>query len=206
MTILDKWEISAGILTELLDANPSLRGMLFGYVAEHKLKELITSLPAVSYVTKFDDHDRKKKGDLYIIYRARAFSIESKSLQTGTIEYDEKNRRWIGKSQVDASDRRAIPLPSGETLNTTLLLRGEFDILAVNCYAFEDRWRFVFARNKDLPCSNYGGYSEKARKYLIASLVPVSYPPEPPFHADLKPLLDKMVANAEGSDPLLLED
>ena len=34
MTILDEWEITAEELTEPLDENPSLRGMLLGYVAD----------------------------------------------------------------------------------------------------------------------------------------------------------------------------
>jgi len=32
-------------LTKLLAENPSLRGMLFGYVAELKLREIVTSIP-----------------------------------------------------------------------------------------------------------------------------------------------------------------
>jgi hypothetical protein len=44
--------------------------------------------------------------------------------------------RWQGKAQVDASDSRTISLPDGSTMKTTCLLRGEFDILAVNCFAF----------------------------------------------------------------------
>ena len=47
MTILDEWNITAEQLTEMLDANPSLRGMLLGYAAEVKLKEIITSFPEV---------------------------------------------------------------------------------------------------------------------------------------------------------------
>ncbi len=199
--ILDTWEISTNTFTQLIEENPSLRGMLLGYVAEYKLKEIITSFSEVSFVTKFNDHDRKKKGDLYIIYRDRAFNVESKSLQSSMIKFDKDNNKWIGKGQVDASDRRKITLPSGKKLNTTLLLYGEFDILAINCYAFEKEWKFVFARNKDLPHSKYKKYSDEERKNLIASLVPVSIPPELPFYDDLKKLLDEMVADEEGSDP-----
>ncbi len=201
MSILDEWEITPEQLTQLLDSNPSLRGMLLGYVAELKLKEIITSFPEVSYTTKFDDHDRKKKGDLYIVYHGRAFDVETKSLQTNMIKYDEENKEWFGKAQVDASDRRTIILPSGDELNTTLLLRGEFDVLAVNCYAFENKWRFVFARNSDLPFSSYKKYSVEARNALIASLITVTYPPKPPFYSDLRILLNEMVTDGLGRDP-----
>lgn len=200
MSILDDWEISAEILTELLGENPSLRGMLLGYVAEYKLKEMVASLSGVSFATKFDDHDRKKKGDLRLVYRGMAFDIEAKSLQTSMVKFDKENNKWIGKCNVDASDRRIVALPNGEKLNTTLLLRGEFDILAVNCYAFENKWKFVFAKNSDLPSSTYKKYSEEARKNLIASLIPVSVPPSLPFYDDLAELLERMVAKSEGSD------
>ncbi len=140
MTVLDKWGVTPEQLTTLLDENPSLRGMLLGYVAELKLKEMVMSIPDVSLAIKFDDHNRKKKGDLYIIYKGRAFDLESKSLQSGMVKWDEKNNRWTGKAQVDGSDRGVIQLPDGMTLNTTLLLRGEFDVLAVNCYAFDEAW------------------------------------------------------------------
>lgn len=142
MTILEKWGITAEQLTQVLEKNPSLRGMIMGYVAEQKLKEIISTLKDVSFITKYDDHNRKKKGDLYIIYKNRAFSIESKSLQTNMVKRNEKTGVWEGKAQVDGSDRRDVKFPNGKKLNTTLLLRGEFDILAVNCYAFEEKWNF----------------------------------------------------------------
>ena len=202
MTILQEWGITPEQLTDLLDENPSLRGMLIGYVAELKLKERIATLPEVSSITKFDDHDRKKKGDLYIRYKNRYFNLESKSLQTSSIKYEEENSRWSGKTQVDASDRRIITLPDGSELETTLLLRGEFDILAVNCYAFYKEWYFVFARNQDLPRSTYRGYTQIQRENLIASLITVTWPPEPPFYSDIRSLLDKMVEEGGGSDPI----
>ena len=201
MTILEEWGLTAGQLTEIVEANPSLRGMLFGYVAEIKLKEIISSFPEVSYMTKFDDHDRKKKGDLYVIYHDRAFDIEAKSLQTAMVKWDSKNGRWTGKAQVDASDRRTITLSDGSTMNTTLLLRGEFDVLAVNCYAFDNRWHFAFARNSDLPHSSYNKYTQLQRESIIASLVTVTWPPEPPFYADLRQLLGEMVEEGGGRDP-----
>lgn len=198
MSILTEWDITPQQLTKLLEENPSLRGMLLGYVAELKLKEIVASIPHVSYTVKFDDHNRKKKGDLHIIYQNRTFDLESKSVQSSMIKWDEYKKQWTGKAQVDGSDRRTITLPDGSALSTTLLLRGEFDILAVNCYAFEGKWRFVFARNSDLPSSSYRGYSAEQRSFLIASLITVTWPPEPPFYANLKDLLDEMIKNGEG--------
>lgn len=189
--ILEKWKMTACILTELLAQNPSLRGMLFGYVAEFKLEELWLQPPKITDCLKTDDHDRRKKGDRVIIYRDEQFIIEAKSLQTNTIAY--KDGRWTAKSQVDASDRRQITLPNGTALSTTCLLVGEFDVLAVNTYPFEEEWRFVFAKNKDLPRTSWRGYTLEQRQYLLATTVEVTWPPEPPFHDNLFKVLDELI-------------
>ena len=77
-TVLDQWDIDAVGLTSLLNANPSLRGMLLGYVAERKLQTMIADIPGVSFIAKPDDHNRLRKGDLQITYRGKEFRIESK--------------------------------------------------------------------------------------------------------------------------------
>ncbi|MGI8469092.1 MAG: helix-turn-helix domain-containing protein [Pyrinomonadaceae bacterium] len=199
--LLRDWQVSSKQISSLINQNPSLRGMLLGYIAELKLKELISVLPDISYTYKFDDHDRKKKGDLYIIYRGKAFDVESKSLQTNSIKFDKTTGSWTAKAQVDASDRRNVRLPSGKILNTTLLLRGEFDILAVNCFGFGGEWKFLFAKNTDLPSSTFKKYDESDRRELIASLVTVSLPIKLPFYESLKDLLDSMIEEGLGATP-----
>lgn len=39
-SILTRWHITAQELTQVIDQNPSLRGMLIGYLAELKLEKL----------------------------------------------------------------------------------------------------------------------------------------------------------------------
>lgn len=190
-TILARWDFTDDELTQLIDGNPSLRGMVLGYLAELKLERLWLSDPRFSEVFKHDDHDRGNRGDRVAAYRGREFIIESKSLQTSTVRRTEEG--WAGKAQVDASDRRQVTLPDGSTANTTCLLRGEFDVLAVNLFAFGDEWRFAFARNSDLPGSRYSRYTEYQRRHLLATMVDVSWPPQPPFRADLFDLLDEMI-------------
>ena len=189
-TILERWNISAQELTEVVNANPSLREILLGYTAELKFEELLRGHPRVSSIAKSDDHDRKKKGDRVIRYKGRDLIIEVKSLQTNSIQHDDA--RWTGKVQVDASDRREVELPDGSSVNTTCLLAGEFDLLAVNLFAFEEKWRFIFAKNQDLPRSNFKKYTDAQRKWLLATLVDVSWPPKPPFHEDLFFVLDEL--------------
>lgn len=191
-TILDKWQITAQELTSLVENNPSLRGMLLGYVAEKKFQDMFLGHMGVTKVGKTDDHDRSKKGDRHIVYKGVDVVIEVKSLQTNTIcRLDDGT--WSGKAQVDASDKRPVHLPNVEVLSTTCLVTGEFDLLAVNLFAFEEKWRFVFAKNDDLPRSRWKGYTPEQRKYLLATLMEITWPPKPPFYDDPFPLLDNFV-------------
>lgn len=187
-TILDRWGISAWELTELVNENPSLRGIMHGYVAEHKFRQLIEMHPSISSSRKYDDHDRSRKSDRVVTYKGMDFSIEVKSLQTNSIR--KIGEQWVGAAQVDGSDRRNVTFPDGTQLNTTLLLCGQFDILAVNCFGFENKWRFAFALNRDLPKSRHRAYSEVQRSQLIASMVPLTWPLSPPFVDDPLPLVE----------------
>jgi transcriptional regulator with XRE-family HTH domain len=192
VSILQELGLTVSELTNLIHDNPSLRGMVVGYAAEQKLQAHFQSSEEITYIGKPDDHDRQNKGDHIIRYRGHQFSIEIKSLQTRMVTRD--GNIWRGRAQVDASDRRTVILADGSTLETTLLAVGEFDILAVNCFAFGEGWNFVFAKNEDLPRSRYRNYSDQVRNQLLASLVPVSWPPEPPFAEDLLSVLDRIVA------------
>jgi restriction endonuclease len=191
-SILDRWEITEEDFSDLVDSNPSLRGINLGYIAEKKFSDLFLSNPNITESLKDDDHDRKKKGDRRIKYKGYEFTIEVKSLQTSMCKMLASDK-WVGKSQVDGSDRRVIKFADGTELNTTLLLKGEFDVLAVNCFAFGEKWRFCFAKNSDLPTSSYKKYTEEQRRQLLASLVVVAWPPEPPFSDDLYKILDELV-------------
>lgn len=191
-TILDRWSITARDLTLAIDENPSLRGMLLGYVAEYKLRSLwFMGRSDITHAVKHDDHNRKKKGDLVVTYKGKTFIIESKSLQTNSIS--KEGDVWIGKAQCDASDRRPVTFADSSTLETTCLLAGEFDILAVNLFAFENQWHFAFAKNSDLPRSTYKKYTPMQQAKLLASLVPVSWPPKPPFSDEPFSLMDEII-------------
>ena len=190
-TILDRWDVTPEEFTELVEKNPSLRGMILGYLAELKLEKLWLSGDDVSEVIKHDDHDRKKKGDRVIRYKGREFIFESKSLQSAMIEKTEEG--WMGKAQVDASDRREVVLPDNSRVTTTCLRKGEFDILAVNIFAFEEKWRFVFAKDSDLPTSSYRKYTPYQRQHLLATLVTVHWPPKPPFSDEPFTLMNEII-------------
>lgn len=190
-TILDRWNLTVADLTAIVDANPSLRGMLLGYAAELKLTELLQANPNVSESIKYDDHDRRRKGDRVVVYKGRRFIFECKSLQTNSVRQTPDG--WTGRAQVDASDRREVTLPDGSRLVTTCLKVGEFDVLAVSLFAFGSKWRFAFARNRDLPRTTFRRYSPEQRSQLLATLVQVAWPPRPPFQTDVFALLDEML-------------
>lgn len=192
-TILDLLDLSLSALTDIVRKNPSLYGMLLGYAAETQLEKMwFEGKPEVTKIEKYDDHDRTQKGDRVITYKGVSIKVECKSLQTSMIKVLGAGR-FSGKVQCDASDRRTIKLPNGSTITTTCLCVGEFDLLAANLFSFEKKWRFIFALNRDLPRSTYRKYRPKQRQYLLASLVPVTWPPEPPFYDEPFRLMDRLV-------------
>lgn len=178
-------------LTEIVRENPSLRGFISGYISEYKLRKFFASDKRISNIRKYDDHDRSRKSDIVFTYKGEDISVEVKSLQTNSIR--KEGNVFSGKTQVDASDKRPVKLPNGKTVSTTCLLVDEFDLLAVNLYSFESKWHFAFAKNSDLPRSNFRGYTPAQRKYLIATLIGVTWPTQPPFTNDPFPLLDEIV-------------
>lgn len=189
-SMLDHWQVSESELTDLLKENPSMRGVVLGYIAELKFHQMYADKEGIANV-KDDDHDRKRKGDRRLTYKGVELLVEVKSLQTNTVRQNPETGVWFGKTQVDGSDRREICFDDGTTLNTTLLKRGEFDILAVNCFAFGDKWRFAFALNQELAPSTYSGYTEGQRKQLIASLQKLTWPLSPPFTDDFDDVLKR---------------
>ncbi len=85
MGVLKHWKLTVEELDEIVSANPSLRGFMFGYAGEYKLRKMWFLDERVSDLKKYDNHDRTKKGDLSFIHRGIEVSVEVKSLQTHSI-------------------------------------------------------------------------------------------------------------------------
>jgi hypothetical protein len=190
-TILERWEISSEDLTDVIDANPSLRGIMLGYVAELKLRQMWFPAGEVDACLKPDDHDRLAKCDLVVTYKGERLCVEVKSVQTNSIRRSEG--KITARFQCDASDRREVILPNGKRVTTTCLKTNDFDIVAVNLYAFEDKWRFAFARNCDLPRTTHKAYTAYQRKHLLASLMPITCPLEAPFREEPFGLFEEII-------------
>lgn len=151
LTALEReWKISPDDLAQLISENPSLRSFTMGYAAEFMLRRQWFSGPSVMHTEKADDHDRTNKGDLNVTMDAGdEFVFEVKSLQTNSTKWLITNQLKV-VSQCDASDRRRVMFPDGRTHETTCLLRGEFDILAVCLFPVLREWEYLFIENKDL--------------------------------------------------------
>jgi hypothetical protein len=192
MGILDDWQVTWDDLNAVIGGNPSLRGMVFGYVAERKLQTLWFSGRRFSEVVKYRNHDRLEKGDLGVTYRRHRVRIEAKSLQTATVRQTPEGG-YTAKFQCDASDRRKIAIVDVGTIETTCLMVGEFDLLAVNLFAFGLGWKFAFARNRDLPRSRFSKYTPAFQEKLLASTMTIIWPLQPPYEPEPFRLLDEIV-------------
>lgn len=182
MGILEDWDITQDDLNTVLSERPSIRGILIGFLAEYKLQRTVFSDSRIHKLVRYDDHDRSRPADFSFEYQGRRITVEVKSLQTSSVRSD--NGGFSGRCQVDASDRRTVTLPDGTTLETTCLLAGKFDILAINLFEFGHQWHFGFVRNKDLPRSKYRNYTPYQRSCLLATNVSVTWPLRPPFYSE----------------------
>ncbi|MBM4037950.1 MAG: restriction endonuclease [Planctomycetes bacterium] len=191
MGILERWRVTSDELDEIVSASQSLRGFIFGYVSEYKLRKIWLTDERITGLHKTDNHERAKKGDLTFTYKGLEITVEVKSLQTHSIRRGAAGCQ--GKFQCDASDRRRISLPSGETIETTCLAVGEFDLLAVNLFEFSGEWQFAFARSKDLPRSRFTKYTPEQRQHILATLIDVTWPLQPPFEPEPFRLLNEIV-------------
>jgi len=204
-TVLERWGITAEELTAIVDNNPSLRGVLIGYIGEIKLKEFLAKTKQVDGLHKADDHDRRNKNDLALNYHGHRFTIEVKSLQTHTVKTIEDSKTnsqlFSGKYQCDASDCRKVKLPDGSEVTTTCLVAGEFDIVAVNLFAFRGKWEYGFALNRDLGKSKHKSYTAEQQKFLLATLQTVSLPILPPYESDIFVLLNRLAQEKEEGGP-----
>lgn len=188
--LLTSWGISADEFSEIVRENPSMRGLMFGFVAEYKLKKEWLLRPGIRNLVRPRSHDRKQKCDFSFDYRGASVRVEVKCLDTPKVRY--RDGTYEGTFQCNASDTTDVPLPDGSTVLTNCLAVGGFDVLAVCLFAFGDAWRFAFALNEDLPRTTWRGYSLNQQKYLLKSAMKISWPLQAPFADDLFTVLDRL--------------
>jgi len=183
MGILERWGVTLDEINDILAERPSVRGILLGFIAEYKLAQIwFSNDPRVDSLERYKNHDRTRAGDLGFRYKGVLVSVQVKSLQSSSVLKTETG--YKGTLQCDASDRRLVHLPNGESVETTCLLVGGFDLLAVNLFEFGQEWRFAFAKNSDLPRTTSSKYTPEQRKFLLATSVRITWPLQPPFYED----------------------
>jgi hypothetical protein len=191
-SLLEAWSLTAEELSEIVSQNPSMRGLMFGFVAEYKLKREWLLRPEIENLDRPRSHDRKRKYDFYFDYKGRGIRVEVKCLDTPKVK--EVSGGYEGTFQCNASDTTPVPLPNGETVSTNCLVVGGFDLLAVCLYSFGNSWRFAFALNEDLPCSTSRKYTPEQQRYLLLSSMKISWPLRAPFVDNPFGLLDRLLA------------
>jgi len=194
--LLTAWGITPEELSEIVAENPSMRGLMFGFVAEYKLKKEWLLRPGIMNLVRPRSHDRTQKCDFRFDYRGISVRTEVKCLDTPKVKF--RDGIYEGTFQCNASDTTQVTLPNGKTVTTNCLLVGGFDLLAVCLFAFGQTWRFAFALNQDLPRTTWRGYSEDQQKCLLKSAMKIQWPLQPPFAAEPFGLLDRLVAKGMG--------
>jgi len=190
--LLVAWDITAEELSEIVAENPSMRGLMFGYVAEYKLKKMWLEKPRIKALTRPRSHDRKSKGDFRFEYRGQSVTVEVKCLDTPKVRF--KDGVYQGTFQCNASDSREVVLPNRRRVTTNCLVAGEFDLPAVCLFTFGGQWKFAFALNNDLPRTTWRGYTPGQQKYFLKSAMAISWPLRAPFADEPFGLLDRLVA------------
>lgn len=66
-SILERWDITVEELTQVVDQNPSLRGMLLGYLAELKLEKLWLRREGVSHVSNLALRDLDEDEEIGVV-------------------------------------------------------------------------------------------------------------------------------------------
>ena len=92
-------------LVQIISQNPSLRGITYGYVAEVQFARSLEEGPLQIREHHKDDDHKKTKSDRTFVYNGRKYTVQLKSLQTGSIQEVEPGR-FKATIQNDASDRR----------------------------------------------------------------------------------------------------
>lgn len=197
------------IILEVLRDTPSVRGMVYGNLAEVQLSRWLVDNGVPREDQLRDDDHAKTKSDRTIIHQGRRYTIQVKSMQTNSIKEDGRGGFKAGV-QCDGSDRRRVTLPNGHQVETTNYVAGEFMVLATPLHAFTRRWDFAFRLNSTLEHTTSTKYAAEDRRYLLKTMVPISWPLREPWTPGLfellanAPDLGEVITTGLGSEPGLV--
>lgn len=197
------------IVLQVLESTPSVRGMVYGNLAEVQLSRwLVHRGVPLDHQLRDDDH-AKTKSDRTIFHEGRRYTIQVKSMQTSSIKEDGPTGFRAG-IQCDGSDRRQVVLPNGHEVVTTNYVAGEFMVLATPLHPFTGSWDFAFRLNSTLERTTSNKYAPEDRPYLLKTMVPISWPLADPWTMDLfallshAPDLGEVITTGYGHEPGLI--
>jgi hypothetical protein len=197
MKTLSSWDTTENEIAKLMDENSSLRGIVLGYVAEEKLKKIIESRTEVSSNHKPHDQNKSIRCDRIIVYKNTQFLIEVKSILTGSVKIDMNSHS--GTAKTNYADKKELVFEDGSSCITSLAMRREFDILAINCYPMTGKWDFLFVPNQAIPSTDSNEYTEFQKSQLFTRTIDVCFPPKNNLHfANIFDLMDEMLIGQIG--------
>lgn len=193
-------EITPQELVTAVKKAPSLRGMIMGYISELKFFSYVQNFN-VEGLYRPDDHNREEnKADLCFDYKGIRVRVQLKSIQTNSIKRAEEDGKIYATVQNDASDRRTIELPTGETVETTNYKVGDYDVLAVPLYPFCGKWEFAYLLNAECRHTTSRKYTDTQKQYLLATTEKITFPLSPPWTEDLAEILERYISNKKAED------
>lgn len=128
--------LSAREILDIIDRSPRCRQMVIGFVAEYHLEKVLKELP-LDEVTRIDQDGRP---DFEISYRGRKFLLECKNVMS-SFKYKDGNYKVDFQKTRNAKDD-----PTSRFYKTD-----DFHVLAACLYPQTGKWKFIFARTKNLP-------------------------------------------------------
>jgi hypothetical protein len=184
-----RW-VQTEILLQVLAETPSVRGMVYGNLAEVQFAHWLDEHGVPLELQVRDDDHAKTKSDRTFPYDGRRYTVQVKSMQTSSIK-EVGPGQFVAGIQCDGSDRREVTLPNGHHVLTTNYVAGQFMILATALHPFTGEWDFAFRLNSTLERTTYSRYAVEDRQYLLKTMVDISWPlPENgPWSTDLFALL-----------------
>ena len=140
--LLRTWDITAEEFSEIVAENPSMRGLMFGFVAEYKVKKQWLLRPEITNLERPRSHDRTQKCDFRFDYRGTSVKLEVKSLDTPKVRLE--GGVYRGTFQCNASDTTEVTLPNGKKVTTNCLAVGGFDVFSDGVFIVADCCRSIF--------------------------------------------------------------
>jgi hypothetical protein len=144
----DSWQE----LRNTINNDPAVRSFFLANKSEKKLRQHLAQIPGVTEVCNIADSD-PTKADMRFKYLDMPMTIEVKSLGTDSIKEDILTNSWQGTVAIKNTDKRTYTI-DGLEQSSTHLERGQFDILAINCFAVRGKWEFQFMDNEYIPAKS----------------------------------------------------